>query len=132
MSSQTSSTGGNGAFSAPAGTIRVSDRAIAAIVARAAHEADDVVGLVAPDAPAQAAPLLAATARRGVVVRQHGGLATVEVFVLLVYGAHLSAVAQALEERITRELAFALGSTPTVRVRLKGVRRIAQEPAAGM
>ena len=113
---------------AVAGTIQVGERAIAAIVARAVAETDDVVGLVAPDAPPHAPVLDARAARRGMAIRQHGGIVIVEVFVILVYGVAITHVAEELERQIVQRLEFALGTPVRVHVRLKGMRRVQVSP----
>ncbi len=111
------------------GTVQVGERAIAAIVARAVAETDDVVGLVAPDAPPHAPVLDARAARRGMVIRQHDGVVIVEVFAILVYGVAIARVAEELERQITHQLEFALGAPIRVHVRLKGLRRVQVSPA---
>jgi uncharacterized alkaline shock family protein YloU len=115
---------------APAGTIQVSTRAIASIVMRSVAEVDNVVGLVAPDAQPYAPALTPAAAQRGMSIHQRGASTTVEVFVLLVSGVDIRAVAYALEQHIRHQLAFALGSEPQVHIRLKGLRHISQREAA--
>lgn len=109
--------------SIPAGTIEVMPRAIAHIAARAAVQVDGVVGLVHRLHTAESLPpLTTEKLHSGVEVHIQDSTLTLDVYVVLRYGAPLAAITQRVEEQARAAIEQALGLTPTVRVRVQGVR----------
>lgn len=107
----------------PAGRIEVLPLAIARIASRAAAAVDGVLGLAAPGAADPPALLAPAQAHRGASVRLGGGAPTVELFVIIRYGARVAQVAEAVRASAAEALDRALGGEPaTVLVRVQGLR----------
>lgn len=107
----------------PAGRVEVQPHAIARIAAHAAMACDGVLGLVPASAGADARPLTAAQAHRGVRVTIQGDAVTTELFVVIRYGAAIGAVAEQLSEHVRQALVTALGDAPvTVQLRVQGLR----------
>lgn len=107
----------------PAGRIEVLPLAIARIAARAVAAVDGVVGFVPPRAADPPSLLAPGHAHRGAVVRIGDGALTVELFVVLRYGARVAEVAEAARARAAEALEAALGEAPaSVLVRVQGLR----------
>ncbi|MEN9936474.1 MAG: hypothetical protein RLZZ387_3053 [Chloroflexota bacterium] len=107
----------------PAGRIEVMPRAIATIAARAARTLSGVAGLVPPTARDGTAQVLPAhAAHRGVEVHLRGDELTVELYLIVAYGAPVADVARSTQERVREALEHALGSpVARVHVRVQGL-----------
>ena len=107
-----------------AGRIEVLPRAIASIAARAAAQTSGVFGLVSHEAQQPAADALSQeSAWRGVAVSTRSARPTIEVFLLVEYGAPITTVAAHVQEHVHSALQQALGEAPeAVHVRVQGLR----------
>lgn len=107
----------------PAGKIEVMPQAIASIAAHAALSSPGVVSLARPvlsdDQPAR---LGKQTHQRGVEVQLQNGEVTVDVYLVLAYGARIAEVAQQVQTNVQQALEHALGTaTVHVGVRVQGL-----------
>jgi uncharacterized alkaline shock family protein YloU len=108
----------------PAGKIEVRPQAIARVAACAAVRVEGVVGLVRHLPTEISVPVLAEEhLYHGVEAHVRHDHVTVDVYVVLRYGAPLAEIAQRVEAEVRAALAHALDQFPAaVRVRVQGVR----------
>jgi len=111
-------------------TITVAPEAIGQIVGRVAAECYGVVGmsLRAPGAPRERVTRLLPRRKplRGIVVRNEGGAAAIELYVVVAYGLNLAEVAATVRSRVAYEVERLTGlEVGSVDVHIQDVKRTA-------
>ena len=117
-------------FDSELGRVTISPEAIAQIVGRVAAECYGVVGmsLRAPGAARGRVTRLLPKGRplRGVVVRNDGGAAALELYVVVAYGLNLAEVAATVRSRVRYEVERLTGlEVASVDVHIQDVKRSA-------
>lgn len=108
----------------PSGKIEVAPRAIASIAAHAAVQIDGIAGLVAPTNHVNGIQVLRQQeAHRGIEVHLFREEIIIDLFVVMIYGAHITDVARRVQERVRDAVERALSMPIThVNVRVQGLR----------
>ncbi len=105
------------------GHIEISPLAVATIAANSVRQAYGVVGLAGKNAADQLLGQLAGDIHRGVDVRIHNGIVTIDLYVIVEYGTRIVSVAHSVQNLVKFNVEKALGlPVASVNVHVQGLR----------
>lgn len=104
------------------GRIEISPTAVATIAANSVRQAYGVVGLAGKNAADQLLGQLANDLHRGVDVRIHNGVITIDLYVIIEYGTRIVTVAHSVQNLVKFNVEKALGlPVASVNVHVQGL-----------
>jgi uncharacterized alkaline shock family protein YloU len=105
------------------GRIEISPMAVATIAANSVRQAYGIVGLAGKNAADQLLGQLAGDAHRGVDVRIHNDIVTIDLYVIIEYGTRIVSVAHSVQNLVKFNVEQALGlPVASVNVHVQGLR----------
>jgi len=105
------------------GRIEVSPTAVAAIAANSVRQAYGIVGLAGKNAADQLLGQLAGDVHRGIDVRIHNEVVTIDLYVIIEYGTRIVTVAHSVQDLVKFNVEQALGlPVASVNVHVQGLR----------
>jgi uncharacterized alkaline shock family protein YloU len=105
------------------GRIEISPTAVATIAANSVRQAYGIVGLAGKNAADQLLGQLAGDVHRGIDVRIHNEVVTIDLYVIIEYGTRIVTVAHSVQNLVKFNVEQALGlPVASVNVHVQGLR----------